>query len=151
MAGISAIQMRKYLEVYNGFEGVSTLVDVGGGVGQSLKIIISKYPNIKKGIEHIGGNMYVSVLKGDAVMVKATCLNWSEEKCVVPLKNCHTIPQNGKVIIFDMIMPEEAKSSDVANQELTHVFLACSHYEDVECRPPQKEDVERPRPLSRRG
>lgn len=47
MAGISAIQMRKYLEVYEGFEGVSTLVDVGGGTGQSLKMIISKYPHIK--------------------------------------------------------------------------------------------------------
>ena len=47
MAGVSAIQMRKYLEVYNGFEGISTLVDVGGGIGQSLKMIISKHPNVK--------------------------------------------------------------------------------------------------------
>ncbi|KAF7811928.1 isoliquiritigenin 2'-O-methyltransferase-like [Senna tora] len=132
MAGISAIQMRKYLEVYDGFEGVSTLVDVAGGVGQSLKMIISKYPNIKKGInydlpqviehaspypgiEHIGGNMYESVPEGDAIMVKATCHNWSDEKCVVLLKNCHkAIPQNGKVIIFDMIMPEEPESSVAA-------------------------------------
>ena len=47
MTGISAIVMRKYLEVYDGFEGVSTLVDVGGGTGHCLKMIISKHPNIK--------------------------------------------------------------------------------------------------------
>jgi len=47
MEGISAIIMRKYLEVYDGFEGISTLADVGGGTGQSLKMIISKHPHIK--------------------------------------------------------------------------------------------------------
>ncbi|KAK7279711.1 hypothetical protein RJT34_24768 [Clitoria ternatea] len=35
------------LEVYRGFEGVKTLVDVGGCTGQNLHLIISKYPTIK--------------------------------------------------------------------------------------------------------
>lgn len=35
------------LEIYSGFEDVSVLVDVGGGVGQNLNMIISKYPSIK--------------------------------------------------------------------------------------------------------
>ncbi|KAI9098375.1 hypothetical protein K1719_025000 [Acacia pycnantha] len=128
MAGLSAIQMKKYLESYGGFEGVSTLVDVGGGTGQSLQMIISKHPHIKginfdlpqviqhapphPGIEHVGGDMYVSVPKGDAIMVKATCHNWSDERCVALLKNCHkALPENGKVIILDMILPEEPESS----------------------------------------
>lgn len=59
--------------------------------------------------------MYVSVPKGDAIMVKATCHNWSDEKCVALLKNCHkALPENGKVIILDMILPEEPESSVAA-------------------------------------
>lgn len=39
--------MRKVLEVYKGFEGVNTLVDVGGANGTILGLITSKYPHIK--------------------------------------------------------------------------------------------------------
>jgi len=46
MVDLGVIQM-KILEIYTGFEGISTLVDVGGGNGHSLKMIISKYPLIK--------------------------------------------------------------------------------------------------------
>ncbi|KAG0596422.1 hypothetical protein M758_UG252700 [Ceratodon purpureus] len=37
----------RILESYHGFEGVSVLVDVGGGYGASLKAIIARYPHIK--------------------------------------------------------------------------------------------------------
>lgn len=49
------------------------------------------------------------------MVVQATCHNWSDEKCVALLKNCYkALPQKGKVIIFDMIMPEEPDSSDAS-------------------------------------
>ncbi|KAL4285638.1 hypothetical protein HN51_053150 [Arachis hypogaea] len=131
MAGMSATHMKKYLEAYDGFEGVSTLVDVGGGTGHCLKMIFSKYPNIKginfdlpqviqhatpyPGIVHIGGNMHETIPKGDAIMIKAVCHNWSDEKCVTVLKNCYkALEENGKVIIFEMIMPEEPDSSNAS-------------------------------------
>lgn len=47
MADVCATEMNRILEIYTGFEGISTLVDVGGGNGQNLKMIISKYPLIK--------------------------------------------------------------------------------------------------------
>ena len=47
MVDLSVIHMNKILETYTGFEGISTLVDVGGGSGHNLKMIISKYPSIK--------------------------------------------------------------------------------------------------------
>jgi len=47
MHDICTSHMKKILEVYTGYEGISTLVDVGGGTGQCLKMIISKYPLIK--------------------------------------------------------------------------------------------------------
>lgn len=47
MSEHSTIIMRKILREYKGFEGVKCIVDVGGGVGASLKMIMSEYPLIK--------------------------------------------------------------------------------------------------------
>jgi len=47
MTDTCTLHMKTILEIYKGYEGISTLVDVGGGNGQSLKAIISKYPSIK--------------------------------------------------------------------------------------------------------
>lgn len=47
MATITTIVMKKILEIYQGFEGLTTLVDVAGGTGKCLNMIISKYPSIK--------------------------------------------------------------------------------------------------------
>jgi caffeic acid 3-O-methyltransferase len=47
MTNGTKIHMKKILEIYKGYEGVSTLVDVGGGNGQALKMIIENYPSIK--------------------------------------------------------------------------------------------------------
>ena len=47
VADLSRIHMKKILEKYEGFEGVSLLVDVAGGTGASLNMVISKYPSIK--------------------------------------------------------------------------------------------------------
>ncbi|EXB94708.1 Caffeic acid 3-O-methyltransferase [Morus notabilis] len=43
----STITMKKILETYKGFEGLTSLVDVGGGTGGVLSMIVSKYPSIK--------------------------------------------------------------------------------------------------------
>ena len=47
MAQAGPLAIKRVLKLYKGFEGISTLVDVGGGIGQALKLIISKYPSIK--------------------------------------------------------------------------------------------------------
>ncbi|TQD94593.1 hypothetical protein C1H46_019838 [Malus baccata] len=47
MANHSTITMKKLLENYNGFEGLTSIVDVGGGTGAVLNMIVSKYPSIK--------------------------------------------------------------------------------------------------------
>ncbi|KAH9779263.1 hypothetical protein WN944_014393 [Citrus x changshan-huyou] len=118
----STITMKKFLENYKGFEGLKSVVDVGGGIGASLNMIISKYPSIKginfdlphviqdapayPGIEHVAGDMFVSIPKGDAIFMKWICHNWSEEACVKILKNCYeALPEDGKVIVADCILP----------------------------------------------
>ena len=47
MSNYSTITMKKMLENYNGFDGLSTLVDIGGGTGQTLNMIIAEYPTIR--------------------------------------------------------------------------------------------------------
>ncbi|XP_020216715.1 isoliquiritigenin 2'-O-methyltransferase [Cajanus cajan] len=127
--GISTMDMKAILQEYTGFEGISTLVNVGGGIGEMLHMIISKYPSIKginfdlphvvekaptyPGIEHVGGDMYVSVPQGDAIILKAVLHNWSDEDCLRLLRNCHkALPQNGKVIVVDLIVPEASDSDE---------------------------------------
>ncbi|GAU44487.1 hypothetical protein TSUD_12980 [Trifolium subterraneum] len=131
MAHSGPLEMQRVLTLYKGFEGVSTLVDVGGGVGNALKQIISEYPSIKginfdlpqviqdaqphSGIEHVEGNMFESVPTGDAILLKLVCHNWADEECVKFLRNCHkALPKHGKVIVLDYIIPEVPNSSNIS-------------------------------------
>ncbi|KAK4849017.1 hypothetical protein QYF36_019884 [Acer negundo] len=81
-----------------GFENVKQLVDVGGGLGVTLKAVTAKYPHIKginfdlphviqrapnyPGVEHVGGDMFESVPKGDAIFMKWILHDWSDEHCL---------------------------------------------------------------------
>lgn len=129
MTTMCTLEMNKILEIYNGFEDISLLVDVGGGFGQNLNMIISKYPSIKginfdlppvienapdyPGIEHVGGNVFESVPNGDAIILKAVLHNWSDKDCLKALHNCYkALPQNGKVIVVELIMPEEIQTTE---------------------------------------
>ncbi|KAH1225500.1 Isoliquiritigenin 2'-O-methyltransferase [Glycine max] len=129
MANICTREMTKILEIYTGFEGISLLIDVGGGVGQCLNMIIYKYPSIKgvnfdlpqviqqaptyPGIEHFEGDMFESVPKGDAILLKGILHNWSDENCLKILNNCYkALPENGKLVVVDFIMPEAVQSTE---------------------------------------
>lgn len=86
MSNHSTIITKKLLDSYDGFDGISTLVDVGGGDGTTLSMIISKYPHLQgvildlehvlrgtpsyPGIQNVVGDMFVSVPKGDAIFLK---------------------------------------------------------------------------------
>ncbi|KAL4309293.1 hypothetical protein GQ457_01G038910 [Hibiscus cannabinus] len=120
MSEHSTITMKKILETYDGFEGIKTLVDVGGGIGASLHAIVSKYPSIKSinfdlphvinnapsypGVEHVGGDMFQSVPKGDVIFMKWICHSFNDQHCLKFLKKCYeSLPENGKVIVADCL------------------------------------------------
>lgn len=50
MSGVSVPFMKAVLDGYVGFEGVKTLVDVGGSGGDCLKMILGKHPCVREGI-----------------------------------------------------------------------------------------------------
>lgn len=87
LSGMSVPFMREMLELYDGFKGVETLVDVGGNSGVCLNMIMKKFPNINKGINfdlpdivssaphfsgitHVPGDALQSVPAGDAIFIK---------------------------------------------------------------------------------
>lgn len=139
MASHTSLIMKKILDVYRGFEGIKVLVDVGGGVGVTLKMITSKHPHIKginfdlpyvladapsyPGVERVGGDMFENVPRGDAIFMKWILHDWSDEHCSKLLKNCfEALPANGKVIVVEAILPEvperDVSSNIVFQQDL---------------------------------
>ncbi|CAA6656102.1 unnamed protein product [Spirodela intermedia] len=139
MSNYSTITMNKMLEIYQGLDGFGVLVDVGGGVGATLNMIISKHQSIKginfdlphviadapsfPGVEHRGGDMFESVPSGDAIFMKSILHNWSDEHCLKVLKNCwNALPEQGKVIVVERILPEAPETTRNA-QGLFHMDL----------------------------
>ncbi|CAA7050204.1 unnamed protein product [Microthlaspi erraticum] len=137
MSNHTTIVMTKILETYKGFEGLTSLVDVGGGIGVTLRMIVSKHPHIKgilydlshviqeavsyPGIEHVGGDMFVNVPKADAIFMKWICHDWSDQHCLKFLKNCYeALPDNGKMIVAESILPVVPDSS-LLTKEVVHM------------------------------
>ncbi|KAL6982137.1 nicotinamide N-methyltransferase [Sarracenia purpurea var. burkii] len=131
MINHTTIVIKKILQSYKGFNQLTRLVDVGGGLGVTLNLITSKYPHIKginfdlphviqhappySGVEHVVGDMFESVPKGDAIFMKWILHDWSDDYCLKLLKNCHkAIPENGKVIVVEAILPETPDTSVAA-------------------------------------
>ncbi|KAI6706931.1 hypothetical protein NL676_009893 [Syzygium grande] len=131
--------MSKIFDVYKGFEGLNSLVDVGGGDGSILSMIISKYPHIKainfdqasviekspsySGIEYIAGDMFVSIPKGDAIFIKWVLHMFDDEHCLKILKNCYNaLPDNGKVMAVDLVIPE-APEANLAARSLFQMYV----------------------------
>ncbi|KAL0006499.1 hypothetical protein SO802_014060 [Lithocarpus litseifolius] len=150
MKDFNPLVMKKILEKYKGFEGLKLILDVGGGDNTLLNMIISKYPTIKgvnfdltsviekspsyPGIEHIAEDMFVSIPKRDAIFMKWILHHWDEKQCLKVLKNCYeALPDQGKVIIVDMMIPEApATTSDDKSLFQLYLFLMNTNPEGKE-------------------
>ncbi|XP_054780315.1 cathecol O-methyltransferase 1-like [Prosopis cineraria] len=145
IANATTLIMTKILEFYKGFEDITLLVDVGGGLGITLSLITSKHPHIQginfdlphvirhappfPRVEHVGGDMFESVPKGDAVLLKWMLHDWSDEWCMKLLKNCYdAIPKDGKVIVVEAIfgvMADTSAATKCISQSDVHMLTQC--------------------------
>lgn len=109
------------------FNGLSSMVDVGGGNGTALSILIKACPWIRginfdvphvlsvapkyEGIEHVGGDMFVNVPKANATFMKWVLHDWDDEECIQILKNCREAISEygtaGKVIIVEAVIEDK--------------------------------------------
>ncbi|XP_068487507.1 flavonoid 4'-O-methyltransferase-like [Phaseolus vulgaris] len=106
------------------FEGVESIVDVGGGTGITAKILCEAFPNMKcivlerpgvienlsgtNNLTYVGGDMFKSIPKADAVLLKLVLHNWNDKDCKKILENCKEAVfdkgKRGKVIVVDAVM-----------------------------------------------
>ncbi|XP_020260885.1 caffeic acid 3-O-methyltransferase-like isoform X2 [Asparagus officinalis] len=129
---------------YPGFKGIQKLVDVGGGTGAALQMIVSKFPQMNginfdlphvishappiKGVEHVAGDMFDSIPSGEAVFMKWILHDWSDEDCIKILKNCfEALPDSGKVIIAEFIIPE-VPDEDTMTQTMHYADLCMLNF-----------------------
>lgn len=116
-------------DVYD-FEGVRTLMDVGGGYGNLMIEILKVYPHINgiiaelpnmipKICQFIKINQLESQVKAvecdflktipggcDAYLMSHILHDWPDEECITILKNCRkVISKNGKLLIIESIIP----------------------------------------------
>ncbi|GLJ19223.1 hypothetical protein SUGI_0345370 [Cryptomeria japonica] len=134
--------MASVVKIYEeGFKKITSLVDVAGGVGSALSIIVENYKHIRginfdlphviasalpiAGVEHVSGNMFEHIPPADAVFMKWVLHDWDDDDCVRVLKRCYeAIPENGKVIIVDALIVEGKKDVDKEEKCLRGVGLA---------------------------
>ncbi|XP_009617330.1 nicotinate N-methyltransferase 1 [Nicotiana tomentosiformis] len=129
MSGVSVPFMKAILESYEGFQGVKILVDVGGSGGDCLKMILEKHQSIQLGINfdlpevvgkapkiprinHIGGDMFKYVPKGDAIFMKWVLTTWTDDECKQIMKSCYNaLPEKGKLIACEPVLPHHTDDS----------------------------------------
>ncbi|XVE49991.1 hypothetical protein DITRI_Ditri01bG0126400 [Diplodiscus trichospermus] len=109
------------------FEGLNSLVDVGGGTGTVAKAIADAFPHLQcssfdlphviagmqstENLKYVGGDMFEAIPPADAVLLKWILHDWTDEECVKILKRSREAitshGKKGKVIIIDMMMENQ--------------------------------------------
>uniref|UniRef100_A0A0D3HSW1 Uncharacterized protein n=1 Tax=Oryza barthii TaxID=65489 RepID=A0A0D3HSW1_9ORYZ len=131
MASHSVVITNKLLLFFRGFDdgaGVDVLVDVGGGIGATLRMITARHPHLRgvnydlphviaqappvEGVEHVGGSMFDHVPSGSAILLKWILHLWGDEECVKILKNCYkALSEKGKVIVVEYVLPASPEAT----------------------------------------
>ncbi|XP_010935841.2 nicotinate N-methyltransferase 1 isoform X1 [Elaeis guineensis] len=130
MWGVSKPFMDAFLNGHAAaFAGVRTVVDVGGSSGDCLRAIMQRVPTVQRGVNfdlpevvakapkypgmtHVGGDMFKAIPAGDAIFMKWVLMTWTDEECMLILKNCYkALPEKGKVIACEPVLPEETDNS----------------------------------------
>ncbi|KAM6595217.1 hypothetical protein CsatA_005741 [Cannabis sativa] len=97
------------------FEGITTLVDVGGNTGTMCKMLIEAFPHLKcsvfdlpyvveanshnntENLKFIEGDMFQTIPEADAILFKLVLCGCSDDESIKILKNCReAISRNGK-------------------------------------------------------
>ncbi|PKA48034.1 (RS)-norcoclaurine 6-O-methyltransferase [Apostasia shenzhenica] len=142
---MTATVMRMAESVVDGcpavFEGVGTLVDVGGGEGLMAAAIARAFPAVKcvvldlpqvvekaperNGVEFVAGDMFVSLPQADAMLFTRILHNWSDNKVLEILKRCKEAfdGHNGKVIIVDIVIKDVEDNENMQSVKLFYDMM----------------------------
>lgn len=134
MTASSEFTIYAVLAAYD-FTGFRKIIDVGGGHGRLLSMILSKATDArgvlydlpavvdgagpelaKAGVaercEAVGGSFFDSVPDGgDAYLMKTILHDWSDDDALNILANIRTaIPSSGKLLLLESVLPERSSS-----------------------------------------
>ncbi|KAF8016448.1 hypothetical protein BT93_H1843 [Corymbia citriodora subsp. variegata] len=130
MARDSSLMAKAVVDTCGGvFEGLSSVVDVGGGTGTMGKAIMEAFPHLEctvfdqphvvdglvgsERLKFVGGDMFVEIPSADAVFLKWILHDWSDEKCIEILKRSKEAVSGrgkvGKVIMIDMVVGNQTE------------------------------------------
>ncbi|MCL7042824.1 hypothetical protein MKW94_004461, partial [Papaver nudicaule] len=108
------------------FEGLTTVLDVGGGTGATARAISKAFPHVKctvfdlphvisacppdPDVNFAEGDMFKYIPSADAILMKAILHDWGDSECVQILKLCkEAVPRDkGKVIIVDVVLNSDS-------------------------------------------
>lgn len=121
------------------FEGLGSLVDVGGGTGTVARSLAKAFPHLdctvfdlphvvadlqgSENLKYVGGDMFEAIPPADGIVLKWILHDWNDEECVTILKKCKEAikdREGGKVMIIDMMM-ETQKGEDESIE--TQIFF----------------------------
>ncbi|KAL2483375.1 O-methyltransferase family protein [Forsythia ovata] len=117
---VTSVLIRECKQV---FEGLNSIVDVGGGTGivslgisdafPNLKCTVLDLPHVVAGLEgttnsiYVGGDMFEYIPPADAILLKSILHDWSDDESVKILKKCKeaiSSTDKGKVIIIEIML-----------------------------------------------
>ncbi|KAK8986996.1 hypothetical protein V6N11_055313 [Hibiscus sabdariffa] len=130
------------------FEGLDSLVDVGGGTGTVGEAIANAFPQLEctvfdlphvvaglqdsGNLKYVGGDMFEDVPVADAVLLKWILHDWNDDECLKILKRCKEaiskqckgVVIKKKVMIIDMVVMDKEKVNEENSKSLeTQLFL----------------------------
>ena len=133
MSGMTAVMNQEITSLYD-FSSFNKIVDIGGGHGGLITSILNANPRAfgvlfdaapviagaRERIEAAGltdrcamiaGDFFKGVpAGGDAYIIKWIIHDWDDERAIRILRNCRSqMQQNGRVIIVDSVVPENAE------------------------------------------
>ncbi|XP_027329978.1 probable O-methyltransferase 3 [Abrus precatorius] len=120
------------------FDGLQSLVDVGGGAGTLAMGIAKSFPQMEcivldlphvvadlqgsENLRYVGGNMFEAIPPADAVLLKWILHAYNDKECVDILKKSKEAIERrgnkGKVIIIDMVMDNEKRDDESVETQL---------------------------------
>ncbi|KAK0577954.1 hypothetical protein LWI29_002833 [Acer saccharum] len=124
------------------FEGLNSLVDVGGGTGSLSRILSEEFPSMKctvfdlphvvanspdhiNNLNFIGGDMFQYIPPADAFLFKLVFHTYGDEDCVKILKKCREAISSksdnqgeGKVIIIEIVINEKEDEHELTEAKL---------------------------------
>ncbi|MGW5675985.1 methyltransferase [Streptomyces sp. NPDC003860] len=133
-AQASLVTQRSLPLLERNWQGVKTVVDVGGGNGQLLATLLSQQPHLEgvlfdlphvvteaqaklteSGVRDrtriVGGDFFAEVPTGGDVYVLAQILHdWNEEQALGILRSCRkALPGHGRLLILEQVIPEDGE------------------------------------------